>query len=396
MSLGGKGRLVQRSWSWEAWAYLAVVGAVLAGALVREINLLFMVAGLMAGPFLWSWWWAGRALRGISIRRRVPRSICAGDLLVVELTIDNSRSRSHTWALVIEDSIWSLDGQPSDAPVKLYIPFLPRGTSQRLSYRGRIPQRGKYRLGPIRISSRFPFGLFRHWVVVDQWDELIVYPRLGRLSRRWHARWHESFEGAQRREQRSGRAEGDFYGVRPWRPGDSRRWIHWRASARHQTVVVREFELYRNRDLAIIVNLYLPSPQQGLLNESVEWAVSFAATLVNQACRKGGNRIGLGIAGGRPVWLFAPASTGLLEEAMHQLALAQPAPENPLDQLLEVMPPTLPQGTEIICITTGQSSQADLSVSAHLRSQLAGRFPASAVRVFPIPTPELSEYFMVH
>ena len=62
-------------------------------------------------------------------------------------------------------------------------------------------------------------------------EPLVVFPRLGRLTRGWLQRNRQAFAGAKRREQRAG-SDGDFYGIRPWRSGDSPRRIHRRSSAR--------------------------------------------------------------------------------------------------------------------------------------------------------------------
>ncbi|MCS7304612.1 MAG: DUF58 domain-containing protein [Thermoguttaceae bacterium] len=386
--------IIRTSWTLEGLAYLAVVLVVLAGAWVRQINLLFMVAGLMAGPLLWSWLWGGRQLQGISLRRRLPRSVCAGDLLVVELEVENTRSRGASWALVIEEQIRHDTQSQIGTSAQLYLAYLPAGARQTASYRGRLPQRGRYLLGPIRLSSRFPFGLFRHTVEVGGAETLIVYPRIGRLSRRWAARHQQAFEGIQRREVRSGRAEADFYGVRPWQSGDSRRWIHWRATAHHQALVVRQFEQFRSRDLVIVLDLFQTDPSTADQQQLVECGVSFAATLLAQACRQGGNRLGLAIAGQEPVWLIGQASTGLLEEAMTQLALAYPAAEDRLLELLTPLAETLQPGAEVVLISLRASEQPDQAPVAELRSQLARRLPGCQIHCFGMHDPQLADYFL--
>ena len=383
-------------WCLEGWAYLAVVLMVLAGAWVRQINLLFLVAGLMAGPLLWSWWWGGRQLRGITVRRRLPRSVCAGDLLVVELELANTRPRGACWALVVEEQICHETIPQVAASEKIYIPYLPAGARQIASYRGRLPQRGRYRLGPIRMSSRFPFGLFLHCLELSQpgVETLMVYPRVGRLGRAWTARQQQAFEGTQRREQRSGRVESDFYGVRPWQSGDRRRWIHWRASARHQTLVVRQFEQFRTRDLVILLDLWQSAQPTVQDQQAIEMAVSFAATILVQACRQGGNRLGLAIGGQEPVWLFGQPSPGLLEEAMMHLALAQPCPEDRLLPIVETLAENLQPDAEMVLIRPGSTSGPEQPALADLRSRLARRLPGCQLLCFHMYDPLLAEYFV--
>ena len=109
-------------------------------------------------------------------------------------------------------------------------------------------------------------------------------PRLGRLTQTWNALRHESFAGNDRREHRAG-MDGDFYGLRPWQRGDSRRWIHWRTSARAGGVMVRQFEQPHSRDVAIVLDLWQPETPDATHEENVELAVSFTATLAAELCR---------------------------------------------------------------------------------------------------------------
>ena len=122
----------------------------------------------------------------------------------------------------------------------------------------------------MRLSTRFPFGLFCHRTTVGPTDLLVVFPRLGRLTRGWAARHHESFAGAKRREQRAG-VDGDFYGIRPWRSGDTRRWIHWRTSARAGKLMVRQFEQPRNRDVALLLDLWQPRIRDRRMEKTSSW-----------------------------------------------------------------------------------------------------------------------------
>ena len=155
-------------------------------------------------------------------------------------------------------------------------------------------ERGRYQFGPVRLSTRFPFGLFSRTITVGESETLIVLPRLGRLTEGWAARRLEAFAGADRRRRRSG-PEGDFYGVREWRSGDGRRLIHWRSSARLGKLVVRQFERPRSRDVAVVLDLWQPEPATAEHLENVELAVSFAATVLADLCRQGGSNVYLAL-----------------------------------------------------------------------------------------------------
>ena len=257
----------QRRWTAftrEGWQYLLIFALVFGGALVNDVNLLLILGSMLAGPLLLSRHLALFTLRGLVVQRRLPRAVCAGDLLVVHLAISNTRRRVGSWILVLEEPIRRLiagrvnkrNGLVSEASV--LFPYVPARQTCKGDYRGRLAQRGRYRLGPLRLSTRFPFGLFRYSMNCGTSATLTVLPRLGRLTQSWDALRHESFAGNDRREHRPG-IDGDFYGLRPWQRGDSRRWIHWRTSARAGGVMVRQFEQPHSRDAAIVLDLWRPS-----------------------------------------------------------------------------------------------------------------------------------------
>ena len=47
------------------------------------------------------------------------------------------------------------------------------------AYRGRLARRGRYRLGPLRVSTRFPFGLFCHTLTLAESESLWCFPGWG-------------------------------------------------------------------------------------------------------------------------------------------------------------------------------------------------------------------------
>src|SRR5690606_31625150 len=63
----------------EGVYYVIVLAFIIGGAVLREVNLLVILAGLMIGPLLFSWRWAAVSLANLSVERRLPRSTAAGD-----------------------------------------------------------------------------------------------------------------------------------------------------------------------------------------------------------------------------------------------------------------------------------------------------------------------------
>ncbi len=386
----------------EGWYYLLVLALVFGTAISREVNLLLMLAGILTGPVVFSWRAVTVTLRGLELRRKVPQGVCAGDLLVGHVTLTNTRRRWGSWAVEVEDPIQRETAPEGSARAEqekpfgpgLLFPYVPAGQSRTAAYRGRPTRRGRYRLGPLTVSTRFPFGFLRRSIRVGSSDTLTVFPRLGRLTRRWIRRHHESFYGTHRREQRHGH-EGDFYGVRPWRQGDSRRWVHARTSARLGEPVVCQFEQPRSRDLAVLVDLWQPERPQSEQLENVELAVSFAATVVADLCRQGGGNLCVAVAGPQPQRIVGPASALLLNDVMQRLAVAEARAEDHLADLLRQELGQLDPGTEIVLVSTRPVDLDDASRFAPLWADSTGRAALGRIRRIDTSGDELAEYFQV-
>ena len=379
----------------EGWYFLLIVAFVLAAAMLQEMNLMLALVGMLLGPILLSWRLVVVTLGKLALRRRVPSGVCAGDLLLVSLELSNTRRRIGSWATLVEERISCQEGPGANHTIRpnVFFFYVPAGESRTGSYRGRLAHRGRYRLGPARISTRFPFGFISRRVSIKSTDSLTVFPRLGRLMHGWIARHQESFEGTQHRESRHSRVTGEFYGVREWNNGDSRRWIHWRSSAKHGSLVVRQFEQNLNRDVALLLDLWQPEKPKPDDLDNVELAVSFAATVVAQMCRKGGSSLLLGTTGQRPDCIAGPASIALMQSAMERLAVAEASDEDRLPKLFEQVLGRIAQGTEVVVISTRAIDLCDSRRFEMLQTDPARRALLRRILTIDTSTDELAGYF---
>ncbi len=294
--------------------------------------------------------------------------------------------------MVVEDEVRPEPARAHERPLRpsVLFSYVPAGQTRKGVYRGRLVRRGRYRVGPLRISTRFPFGLFCRTITVGQAETLTVLPRLGRLTRSWAARRQEAFAGTHRRERRHG-SEGDFYGLRPWRSGDSRRWIHWRSLARGGELAVRQFEQPRNRDVAVLVDLWQPARPMPPDRDHVELAVSFAATVLGDLCRKGGSTLHLGADGSR--LLSGPASLALLQEMMERLAVVEAESTDRLADLLANALGQIDPGTEIVLVSTRPVDLSDRARFAALWADPARRSLLRRIRCVDVSSKDLARYF---
>ncbi|MCO6459223.1 MAG: DUF58 domain-containing protein [Pirellulaceae bacterium] len=379
----------------EGLYYICVAVFIIGGAVLRDRNLLVLLAGILLGPLVVHWRLVGLMLRGLSVRRELPRRICAGDPLTVEILAANQRWRLASWAISVEDAIRREGARPADerTRVEVLFPRLEAGQTRAATYRCHLPRRGRYRFGPLRVSSRFPLGLMQGSFQVKDEDTLIVCPRLGKLTRRWRQLFEAQRRGSQQQHHRRGLTEGDYYGLREWQAGDSRRWIHWRTSAKLGELAVRQFEQPRGRDLALIVDLWQDETPADETRLRTELAVSFAATIVADAAERQSSQLMVALSGERGCfWRTAPASRMMTQEILDELATIGAGAGSQLPQLLAQVLQSRRAGMRIVVVSTRAARWAQLLADAERASSGRLEQPRGGLWI-DVSRPQLDEYF---
>lgn len=331
----------------EGAYYLVVMAFILTAALIRQINLLMVLYGLLAGPLLISWWLVRRQVNRVEVLRHAPKTAVAGEPFAVEIELQNKRKRGSSFALTVHDELQRRGprNKSKNPTTDVYCSYLPGGATQRIAYHGRLARRGLYDFQPLRLSSRFPMGLLRTALRFDAPQRMVVLPRQGHLTSAWQRLLRADAGDAPGGRRQIGFEEGDFYGLRDWRPGDPRNRIHWRTSARRGSLTVRQYERRRRSDLLLIIELIEPEKPSEADRARTESVVSFAATALAEACRDGGRNVRFELIAKRSRKLNGAASPRLLDEALGMLATAEPTtddllPEVLVDTLAELHPQT--------------------------------------------------------
>lgn len=148
-----------------------------------------------------------------------------------------------------------------------------------------------------------------------------------------------------------------FAGVRPYQPGDPKRSIHWRATARLGETVSRRFEAVNERHVLLAIDLQtVPGPHWLMLfdDDQLEALCVAAATLARRLLRGDtavGLLVGSQLAGGRR-WAYLPpsAATSQLGRIGDVLARVQPIISLPFERLLGVVPRRLAPGGTVLTL----------------------------------------------
>jgi hypothetical protein len=238
------GVVVGWTFGWVEW----LVGGFVALALL-----------LMSLPFLF-----GARAYDVGVRLAHERVVAGGE---VPGAID-IRNRGTRTALP-----GRIDLPVGDGLVELGVPLLRGGHVVSQPVTIPTPRRGIIPVGPPTAVRTDPIGLLRREHAWDEVHELYVHPRTVGVPPT-SAGLVRDLEGQASR--RLVDADMSFHAIREYAPGDSRRQIHWKSTAKTGRLMVRQFEESRRSRMAIMLSL-AEADYAG--EDEFELAVSVAASL---------------------------------------------------------------------------------------------------------------------
>lgn len=139
-------------------------------------------------------------------------------------------------ASTLRERLASLDTRLLRGRVELGSSLGP-GEERRLAWSWVPPSRGRWRVELVCVGSLFPFGFLRKRLAWGAELEVLVRPAPIAVTDP-SAAARMSLLGL--RDIARGGGGNDLLSLREYRPGDSHRLIHWKASARQGTLLVRE------------------------------------------------------------------------------------------------------------------------------------------------------------
>ena len=209
--------------------YAALLAGMGAGALNYNNNPALLLCLLLGGAGLASLIAAQMQLTGLSITAIDAESVPAGQPLLLRVHAQADPARVRRGLRMDDDGMLDHDGLESSTL------NLDQGRGE-AEFSMPTEQRGWLEVPRLRIYTTRPLGLARAWTYVWSDAPLLVYatPELNGPPLPGG-----SGEQAQTRLHLTG---DDVHHLRGYRPGDARRAIAWKASARRDTLLVREYE----------------------------------------------------------------------------------------------------------------------------------------------------------
>jgi uncharacterized protein (DUF58 family) len=231
-----------------------------------------------------------------------------------------------------------------DTPIRLVSDVEPNASRRRQSVH-LFNQRGFYTLGPTRLRTSDPFGIYTLTLRDMHSSSVLVMPPQLPLTQLKLAPggW------AGDRHRRRGIIEREFseIGVRNYLPGDSLRRIHWHASAHGDSLMVRQLEAATSDDWMIFVDLDAAVQLGAGKDLTLELVIVVAASLAMRGWKER-RRVGLALVGPELVWLEPRSDPAQRWRIQRALAMAKEGHRS-LGELISLAGPT--QTTTSIVIT---------------------------------------------
>ncbi len=282
-------------------------------------------------------------------------------LVVVRLSVVNEGSQLDEVFIqdIIPNQLEFVGGTPRALAV------LPPGGIVELEYtvRGR---RGSFDFRDVQVTVSDVLGLFQRRATIEAHGRLTILPHVSRL-RRVTIRPRRTLAYAGSIPAQQGGSGVEFFGIREYQWGDPRRWINWRASARHvPALFTNEFEQERIADVGLILDAREQTNVRVRQGALFEHAVHATASLAD-AFLNDGNRVGLLVYGWFRDWTVPGYGKIQRERILRALARARTG-ESMVFGDLDALPTRLfPARSQLVLISPLRED--DLPMLVRLRAR---------------------------
>ncbi len=265
------------------------------GTGMRELlYVALLLAALPVGALLVVWFARPR----LSVARNFsPHILEAGAAATATLHVRNlafRRSSRSRW----RDTLPWRPGMTPDADLPALQPrgarYSSRGNAANLRYELRPPRRGVFPIGPLSVNVADALGLAASTLTTGEVQSIVVTPEIVTLPATGLTA--SAGDGEARLVQRKSAGDEDDTITREYRSGDAMRRVHWRATARHGDLMVRQEEQRSLPEARIIVDTRRSGYRDASgeteeadapESESFEWVVRMLASVAMHLRRAG-------------------------------------------------------------------------------------------------------------
>lgn len=326
------------------WFFAGTIALFISG--VNSLELQSYVPLLYAGSL---WLCAGfayfRSRPRANLRAAHTDRVCAGETLPVEIEVTNAgRKTARDWRLIGHRLPPHIGFEPTHGAL---LPPLKSGGKSRLTIELRAARRGVFSLRGWRVETSFPFALLNTARVFSEERRLLVFPAFVPLTHLAIPTGRRHHPGGVALVSHLGESM-EYLGNREYREGDNPRDIDWRATARLQKPILREYREEYFLRVAVVLDTHLPISDEAS-SASFERAVSLCAAVGDFMARQE-YLVDIFAAGPNLYHLTAGRSLAYLDQILDILACVDANPNEPFDTLEPEILENLAQINAIVCL----------------------------------------------
>jgi uncharacterized protein (DUF58 family) len=329
--------------------------ALITGIFIMYGGISLNMQGYMpAGYFVVMWFVAAGAMLmyrpRVKLTVRMTQRVCAGETILADVEVEQlGRLRGADLVVTPHRLPMSIESVPEDG---VAISDLAAGERTSVRIGLRCNARGAFALRGFRVETAFPFGILRGWRSFPLEHKLLVYPKFFPLAQLTLPTGRRYQPGGVALVSQVGESF-EYLGNREYREGDNVRDIDWRATARSNKPIVREWvEEYMLR-AAVILDTHVPADRNrtrmAQRRDAFERAVSIAAGVSDYMARQD-YLVDIFAAGPNLYHLTAGRSLAYLDQILDILACVNENPVEPFEVIEPQIDELLARLSTVICV----------------------------------------------
>lgn len=244
--------------------YIGILLFIGVAAINTGNNLLYLVVATLLSIIVISGILSESTLRSLKVSTDVQGSVFKGRPARISFRIRNYKRHVPSFSFVVSGITGAARSED------IYVLKLDPGGEIRRTTSATFDRRGRVAITGVKVSTRFPFGIFRKGKTEILTAEILVYPDI--------------FSGSRAPGAFKPQTTGDVYGglkgsgtqihsLREYTLLDDSRFIHWMSAGRTSLLLMKEFERETEKKVTIVFENHGGAPP-----ERFEAAVDMAAT----------------------------------------------------------------------------------------------------------------------
>ncbi len=254
-------------------------------------NLLFLILSFLASSLVVGFFVGNYGLKKLDVKMRFPETIFAEEPTPILVSLQNRKRIFPTFSVIAEvrgkerENSALIDEIKKILPERLarkiarppiikhtldYFVYVPRRDSVETRTEHIFPFRGRFIVKDFELSTRFPFGFFRHRRrLAARETEIVIFPRIAPIEEDLK---DLPLEVGKLVANKRGLGQ-DLFALRDYQPMDDLRRVDWKATARANRLIVREFSAEDDKRVCIIFDTRLlpePNERKKTLRERIE------------------------------------------------------------------------------------------------------------------------------